>query len=110
MNGLLFLALWVVVTVGLAAAVIYVGIPLGRRGVSLTADRAIAIALIGTVVAGVLGAIGALIPVVGLLLAPLSWIGVIGWLTSAEWPIVTAVGLVSWALPLVAVSVLGALL
>lgn len=110
MNGLPFLALWVVVTGAIAAAVCYFGLPLGRRGVGLSPERAVAIAAIGTVIAGVVGAIGALIPVFGVLLAPLAWIGVVGWLTSAEWPIATAVGLLSWALSLVAVSALAALL
>lgn len=110
MNGAPFVALWVLVTIGVGASVCYFGLPVGRRGASLSAERAIAVATIGTVVAGLVGAIGALIPVIGLLLAPLAWIGVVGWLTTARWPIATAVGLSSWALSLVAVSALAALL
>lgn len=110
MNGALFVLLWVVITIGVAASVLYFGLPIGRRGVSLSAERAVAIATIGTVVAGLVGVIGALVPVIGLLLAPLAWIGVVGWLTTARWPIATAVGLSSWALSLVAVSAVAVLL
>lgn len=110
MNLLWYVLGWIVVTVAIAAPVIYFGVPLGSRGASPTPEKAIAIALVGTVVAGLVGAVGALIPAIGPLLAPLAWVGVVGWLTRARWPTATAVGLLSWAVPLVLVSVLFALL
>lgn len=62
-------------------------------------------ALVGAVVWAVLS----LVPLVGWLLAPVGWVGVINWRYPGDWQQAVVVAVVAWVVALVVLYVLGAL-
>lgn len=66
-------------------------------GGRVTFHRAVAIAVLGTLVWATLHVFFGWIPVVGLLLPPLAWIGVLKRYTESDWPTAVVVGIIAWA-------------
>lgn len=90
--------------VGAVAAFLVVGpaiyglVPLGPTGTNLTYERAVAIALVGFAIGGLGSLLLGWIPLVGELVAPAAWVGVLLLLEDIERPTAVGVGLVAWAL------------
>ena len=71
--------------------------------------KAVVVAFLGIVVMGGLEFQFGWHPVVGVLVAPLAWIGVVKGFYPTSWPAAAAIGLSSWALPVLVVRFLGGL-
>ena len=93
-----------------ALAVIVVTTPAIYFGLSYLADeeavayaervtyhRSVAIAVLGTIIWATLHVFFGWIPIVGLLLPPLAWIGVLKRYTASDWPTAVVVGVIAWA-------------
>ena len=71
--------------------------------------KAVVVAFLGIVVTGGLEFLFGWFPVVGVLVAPFAWIGVVKGFYPTSWPAAAAIGLSSWALPVFVVRFLGGL-
>lgn len=89
------------IAVPIAAAVLYFGVPLGTTGRSLDWHESVSVALVGVFLSGLAALLLGWIPVLGVLFAPLVWVGVVGYFCPVTWPAATAIALVAWAIPAV---------
>lgn len=62
----------------------------------VTYHRAVALAILGTLVWATLHVFFSWIPVIGLILPPLAWIGVLKRYTACDWPTAIIVGIIAW--------------
>lgn len=110
MNGLLGAVVSLVVGVGVGGVVVYLGVPLGATRAKPGIQTALATAGIGAALSALLTLLFGWIPVVGLLLSPAAWIGVVGHRTGANPPTAVGVGLVAWAVTVVVAAGFGTIL
>lgn len=90
------LALLATLLVG--APAIYFGLAYATPEASVAPHRAVGIALFGALAWGFVTLFFGWIPVIGLVMLPVAWIGTIRWATATDWPAATLVGLTAWAL------------
>ena len=86
--------------------VIYYGVRHITPAEHVSVKKAVVVAFLGIVVTGGIAFLFGWLPVVGVLVAPLAWIGVIRGLYRTSWPTAAAIGLSSWALPVFVVRFL----
>ena len=89
--------------------VIYYGVRHITSAEQVSVKKAVVVAFLGIVVTGGLEFLLGWLPVVGVVVAPLAWIGMIRGLYSTSWPTAAAIGLSSWALPVLVVRFLAGL-
>lgn len=85
----------------------YYLVPLGPAGTSLSYERAVAISLVGFAIGGLGTLLLGWIPLVGELVAPATWVGVLLLMEDIERPTAVGVGLVSWGISTVALLLAG---
>ncbi|MDS0260579.1 hypothetical protein NDI56_14325 [Haloarcula sp. S1CR25-12] len=88
---------------------IYYLVPLGPTGATPSYERAVAIALAGFAIGGLGTFLLGWIPLLGRLVAPASWVGVLLLLDDIDKPTAAGVGLVSWLISAVAFAITGML-
>ena len=89
--------------------VIYYGTRRIAPAKQVSFKKAVVVAFLGIVVTGGLEFLLGWLPVVGVVVAPLAWIGVIRGFYQTSWPTAAAIGLSSWALPVLVVRFLAGL-
>lgn len=87
--------------------IIYYGVRRITPADQMSSKKAVVVAFLGIIVTGGLEFLFGWLPVVGVLIAPLAWIGVVKGFYPASWPAAAAIGLSSWALPVLVVRFLG---
>ena len=89
--------------------VLYYGMRHLTSAEQVSIKKAAVVAFLGIVVTGGLEFLLGWLPVVGVLVAPLAWIGVVRGFYQTSWPHAAAIGLSSWALPVFVVRLLAGL-
>jgi hypothetical protein len=89
--------------------ILYYGVRCITPAEQVSIKKAVVVAFLGIILTGGLESLVGWLPVVGVLVAPLAWIGVVRGFYSTSWPIAAALGMSSWALPVLMVRFLGGL-
>ena len=89
--------------------IVYYGVRYIASAEQVSSKKAVVVAFLGIVVTGGLEFLLGWLPVVGVVVAPLAWIGVIRGLYQTSWPTAAVIGLSSWALPVLVVRFLAGL-
>lgn len=99
---------FIVFTVGLVLIppIVYFGVPLGALGGSVTAQEAIAVALVGIIITKIGEFLFGWASAVEGVLAPLVWIVVVKHLCPVTWPTAVGIGILGWGVSALATSAL----
>ena len=108
--GLLAAVVSLVVGVAVGGVAVYIGVPLGANRAKPDMRTAFTTAGLGAALSALLTLLFGWIPIVGLLLSPAAWIGVVGHRTGATPPVAVGCGLVAWAVTFVVAAGFGAIL
>lgn len=100
--GALWSGLWAgLVGVAVGVPAVYLGVPLSPADEPIPYREAVAVALLGVTLSGAAAALLGWLPIVGLLVAPAVWVGVVKRYCPVDWGVAAVVGGVSWAMPVV---------
>ena len=89
--------------------IIHFGVERTTPAEQVSPKKAVVVAFLGIVVTGGLEFLLGWLPVVGVVVAPLTWVGMIRGFYQTSWPTAAVIGLSSWALPVLVVQFLAGL-